>query len=472
MGKLVATTSEGLVIGSVINHPDYLLELSDLKADFFNDKINQIIYMSIKRLYKNGAKTIDSADIYALIESNDSKKQQLERYGGIDYIEQLRIIGEDKDINDTKLQAQNIIDCSFKNEMADTLSGLHDYISVAKDERRNDINKVIEEKILSVKAKYSSGHKVELINSKTDKIMQLLSEQSGEYMGFDTSIPLLSKFVTYRKGELVIYSAKAKVGKSQLVVNEAYNMAIIQGIPVMILDTELQTRTFFVRLMARITGYSFKFIESGVWKDYPKVVKKIEHAKELIDKAPISHTYIVDWTHEEIYNEVKRMKIQYDIQVLIYDYIKVEEVTTGVQEHQLLGNITNWLKNGVAGELDIAVIALAQMSDYVSEERGFKIANSEKIKNYASTVIYLLEKSREQYANDFDELGGNAYFYVSYNRNGPQMSFDQQDIGVNVSFQKNKALIEQAQWQHEEIEQLANEEEPDDFVVSDGEAEC
>ena len=107
------------------------------------------------------------------------------------------------------------------------------------------------------------------------------------------------------------------------------------------------------------------------------------------------------------------MKIQHDIKIVFYDYIKVEEVTKSMQEHQVLGNITNWLKNSIAGDLDIAVVALAQMSDYVTEERGFKIANSEKIKNYASSVVYLIEKTQEQIGNEFgEELSGNSYFFV------------------------------------------------------------
>ena len=65
-----ATTSETIVIGGVINRPDFILELSDLKAEFFTDRLNKIIFIAIKRLYKNGAKQIDIADIYALIESN------------------------------------------------------------------------------------------------------------------------------------------------------------------------------------------------------------------------------------------------------------------------------------------------------------------------------------------------------------------------------------------------------------------
>ncbi len=471
MGQLKATTSETVVLGGIMSNPCFLLDLTDLKADFFSDQVNRTLYIAMKRLFKKGAKTFDIADIYAVIETSESRIERLKRYGGIEYLEQLKIIGDGKDLSEIKIHASNIMDCAYKNEISEVLYELQMYVSQADSEKRNEINKTIEEKILQVKAKYASGHKVELISTKTDKILQQLEENKSGYIGFETSIPLLSQFVTYRKGELVIYSAKAKVGKSQLVVNEVYNMSILRGIPVMVLDTELQTKTFVIRLLARITGYSFKFIEHGEWKKYPGCIKKIKEAKELIDKAPISHTYIVGWTEDEITNEVKRMKIQYNTQVVIYDYIKIENINGKTQEHQLLGNMTNWLKNGIAGSLDMAVIALAQMSDYISEERGFKIANSEKIKNYASTVIYLVEKNQEQYSRDYEEAGGNAYLYVDYNRNGPQMKDDMQDRGINIVFQKNKAIVEQARWQLEEIEALLedHEESFEEYISEDGE---
>lgn len=467
-----ATTSETIVIGGVINRPDFLLELSDLKAEFFTDRLNKIIFIAIKRLYKNGAKQIDIADIYALIESNQKYLKLLEKNGGIDYLEELQILGEEKGIEEIQVHSQNIIDCAYKNEMSKLFENLTKYVSSADDSSRNEINKSVEEQILEVKAKYSSKHKVEMVSAKTDKIFEMIEDEDEDTQGFETSVPLLSRFVTYRKGELIIYSAKAKVGKSQLVVNEAYNLAIRQGIPIMILDTELQTKTFVIRMIARITGYSFKFVESAQWKKYPKCVEKIKAAKREIDEAPLSHTYIVGWSNDEIKNEIKRMKIQHDIQIVFYDYIKVEEVTKSMQEHQVLGNITNWLKNSIAGDLDIAVVALAQMSDYVTEERGFKIANSEKIKNYASSVVYLIEKTQEQIGNEFgEELSGNSYFFVDYNRNGAQMHGDMQDHGINILFHKNKAYLEQSPNQNDDIIDLLDDDEEFE-ITEDGDVVC
>lgn len=460
---MASTTSQALVIGGVINNPSYLLSLSDLKVEFFTDRLNRDIYTVIKRLYKKGVNVITIEDIYALFESNKDKYQRLEDSGGIDYLEDLKIVGEDKSFEEIKAHAQNIIDDAYREEIQSALENILIYIQSDKSLSRNEINKYVEEHLLKVKSKFANKHQIRLLKDSTDKVIEQIEQSDEKVIGFETSIPLLSEFITYRKNELVVYSARAKVGKSQLVVNEVYNLGIVQGVPVTVLDTELNTKTFIVRMLARITGYSFKFIETGEWKRYRKSYNNVLQAKKLIDESPISHTYITGWSQNEIYDEIKRMKIQENIQIVFYDYIKVEQVTGKVAEHQLLGNITNWLKNQIAGELDLAVVGLAQMSDYVTEERGFKIANSEKIKNYASTVIYLVPKNNEQYVRDNEELGGNAYFYIDYNRNGVQMSDDAQDHGINVVFEKNKATFKQAVYQHEDIKALIEDDESIDL---------
>lgn len=473
MQKNTAKTSESIVIGMLINKIDLILEITDLRVDYLSVEINKIIYISLKRIYSQGSRNVDIADIYALIETDENNKRLLDGVGGIEYLELMQEISDGKDQDEINVHVKNIIDCSYKNEIGDVLTGLINFIDIKNDNTKEIINKTIEKEILEVKAKYSSHHKAELLSEKIDKIMHKLDNNSEmEFVGFPTSIPLLNKFTTYRKGELTVYTAKAKVGKSQTVVNESYHLSIANGVPIMILDTELSTDEFVVRMIARITGYSFSFIESGRYMKLDIPRKKVLDAVKLIRKSPLSHTYIVGWSQEEIISEIKRMKIQNNIQIVIYDYIKVEEVSGNVQERDVLGNITNWLKNDIAGELDLAVIALAQTSDYNTQERGVKIANSEKIKNYASVVIFLLEKNNDQYSRDLNDLGGKYYLFIPYNRHGASMSYDSQDKGINIVFEKNKARIQQADYQLDEILNLVENEEEDYTVTEDGEIIC
>lgn len=452
--------SESIVLGSLINNLSWILEFPNLKTEYFTTNVNKILYIAIKKLYKSGAENCDIVDIYAIIESNQSYLKELESVGGIEYISTLSEIANGKTLPDTQAHVNNIIDCSFKNELKDTMVGLTEYIDRNTDKSKEYISKYVESEILDLKAKYGSSKKAEMIGDKLDKILTRIdSAQQDGYIGIPTSIPLLNKFVTYQKGELLVYGAPAKFGKSQMVVNEAYWLAIVNRVPVMILDTELESDKFVLRMAARITGYSFGFIASGDYKKYPQCKRKVEKAFETISKAPISHTYIVGWCNDEIFNEVKRMKIQHNIQVLFFDYIKVENVDSSIKEHDVLGNMTNFLKNQIAGGLDLAVVALAQLSDY--RDMGMRLANSQKIKNYASTVVYMTDKTSEEYADSFNELGGNVKMFVAYNRNGSQMNAEDQSIGININFNKKNATVMQADYQYPEIIELSKEEDYD-----------
>ena len=461
MSKLLQSqASESLVLGALINHLDWILEFTDLKADYFSIDVNKIIFVALKKLYKNGATSCEIIDIYALIETNKQYLDKLEEYGGTEYIETLSELAEGKELNDIAAHVKIVIDTAYKNELQQTLVGLTSYVESNTDKSKEYVSKVVEGELLDLKGKYGGIKKAEMLGEKMDKILESLDRdtQTG-YSGIPTSIPLLNKFCTYQRGEMIVVGGLAKFGKSQFVVDQAYWLAIVNKVPVMILDTELSTKKFVSRMLARITGYSFGFIATGKFKEYDGAKRKVEYAIKQLKEAPITHTYIVDWGYQDIVDEVKRMKIQHNIQVLFYDYLKVEEVGGAVKEADQLGNLTNLLKNKVAGDLDIAVVALAQTSDYSKMEGGLRLANSQKIKNYASTVIYLSDKTADVMADSFGDLGGNVTLFISHNRNGSQMPADKQNVGINLNFNKRNATITQADYQFPEIIDLAAEED-------------
>lgn len=450
------TTSEALVIGAVANNPDYLLELSDLKSEMFSVP-NRYLYSAIKLLYKNQANQIDVADIWAVIEPNENQVKLLNQLGGIEYIEELMVIGSDKGIGEVTTHAQSIIDQAFKNEMSETLSYLESYVSTSK-EPRNEVSKNITDRILDVKSKYLSGNKIELIGTKTDKIIHQLelNSRNNGLVGLPTFSELLNKYIGgYKRQELIVYAGKAKSGKSQMVINESYRLCVMGGIPALVLDTELSDETFVVRMLARMTGYNFRYIETGQWVNDEQAKAKVLNAKEQLDNSKLCHTYISGWDLDKIYNEVKRVKLQYGVALVFFDYIKAETIDGRVQEHQLLGMYTDFLKNRIAGELDLACVAFAQMSDY--SDGGYRLANSQKIKNYSSATILLIEKNQEQFSRDYEDLGGNYFVIVQYNRNGVQMPQDNQDMGININFDKSCGKYTQAQYQCKEIENLVKD---------------
>ena len=461
MTKLLSSiSSESIVLGGLINHLDWIIEVSDLKVDYFSIDVNKIIYSVLKRLYKNGSTTCDIVDIYAVVETNAGHLKQLESYGGVDYIETLSELAEDKELGDIKSHAKTIIDCSYKNELNQTLVGLTNYVETNSDKPKEVIAKEVEGELLDLKGKYGSNGGLQVIGDDVDKYIKTLDvEGQRDFCGYPTFSPMLNKFVSYERGEMVVYSGKLKSGKSQLVVNEVYRLCIKGGVPVAILDTELSTRFFILRLIARITGYNMKYIKTGKYKENPKAVEKFKEAVELIRKAPLVHKYVFDMSQEDIFSELKKLKIQMNLQIVFFDYIKANVESTGdLQERLQMASMTNFLKNRVAGELNVAVVALAQTNPSI--DGSLRIFGSSQVAMFASTIIYLVRKSKEQYARDMNELGGNYYLFVKENRNGAQFS-DDEDFGINIDFNLSNCTMKEASYQNDIIKQMIEEQEID-----------
>lgn len=451
-------TSENILLGSIINDLYYFVKLPNLESEYFSTSLNKNIFIALKKLFKDGCKNAEITDIYAILETYKTAKEEIDKSGGLEYLDDLKTMGEGKEEEEVLFHANRIISYSYKKSMLLSLDTMKQIIESNMEMPINILNKKVEDILSSLKTKYSGLNRIERLGSRMDKLLADIDrERTSEGFGYPTFSPTLNKFVRYEKGELLIVSAKAKAGKSQWIVNELYNLCIKQKekIPILILDTELDDKMILIRLLARVTGFNFNYIKNGLYKDNPVENKIYEDALNLIKEAPIFHQYIVGWSNSEILNEVKRLKIQENIQILFYDYLKIENAGEGIAEHQQLGNLTNFLKNDIAGALKIAVCAFAQQSDY--SDRGLRIANSEKIKNYASTVIFLLQKSSEQSAVSFNDLSGNYYIFIAFNRNGPQMDMENSDIGINITFKKNNAMMCDARQDEEFINRLLME---------------
>lgn len=225
-----------------------------------------------------------------------------------------------------------------------------------------------------------------------------------------------------------------KEGKSFLALNEAIHK-LKNGVPTAIFDTEMQSREFLVRALAYLTGIPNRNIKTGVVTEQQK--EELIEAKNWLKKQPFSHIYDPEWNFDSIYLTAKELQKDIGLEFLIYDYIKA--MNTGnldIKEHNFLGDMTNFLKNNVAGKLDLSVLTFAQMSP-----RENRVADSDKINRYASVVAYFMKKTMEEMQKDGKE-GGNRKLFIDYNRLGEQ--FEQDESYINLFFDGNISLIEEA----------------------------
>ena len=141
------------------------------------------------------------------------------------------------------------------------------------------------------------------------------------------------------------------------------------------------------------------------------------------------------------FRDTKDLKIFTFIQ---YDYIKSYN-SEAYTNSAILGQMADFLKNKIAGELDLAVLSAAQLN------RNDMIANSDNIAKAISTGIYWRFKTPEEMNNDGPDAG-NVMAYININRNGPQTN---EDEAIFFNFDGDHQRITEAKLQKKDVPSMA-----------------
>ena len=222
-----------------------------------------------------------------------------------------------------------------------------------------------------------------------------------------------------------------KKGKSAFFLNEAMHK-LKNRVPTLYLDTEMKDRLFYERMLANLTGIEVKRIKQKKYSD--EEAKLLDKTNEWIKKQPFVHIYIPTSTDEEIYAIHKILKYKMNLEFSIFDYIK-SNVTSASENYNVLGARCDFLKNNVAGDLDIALLAGAQLN------RGDQVADSDKIERYVSASLWWRDKDGDKVQKDGLKCGNYA-LTVDLNRLGEQMSEDEY---IDFMFDGSKMRISEAQ---------------------------
>lgn len=129
-----------------------------------------------------------------------------------------------------------------------------------------------------------------------------------------------------------------------------------------------------------------------------------------------------------------------NLQFVVYDYIK-SNATSASDNYNLLGAKCDFLKNNIAGELNLAVLSACQLN------RQGEVADSMKINRYLSVGIKWFFKTQEQIVK-YGLPCGNAGMKVEVNRLGEQMPADDEEAFLDFHFDGNHMMITEAE-QHD-----------------------
>lgn len=442
LGKLPpqATDLEEAVLGALMLEKDALSAVIDiLKPEVFYVDAHQKIFQAIQVLFQKSS----PVDILTVI-SQLRQQGDLELIGGAYYITELtnrvasaanieyhaRIISQ-KFIQRELIRISTEISNSAYEDTTDVFDLLDhaekNLFDIAQNNLRRDSRKmddIIRESL-------------DTLEKMRDKVDGLTGVASG-FTGLDRMTS------GWQPSDLVIVAARPAMGKTAFVLSCARNAAVQFGKPVVVFSLEMSSVQLVNRLISGETEIEQEKIRKGAlaeweWTKLHSKIGKLSEAPLFIDDTPALNIF-------EFRAKCRRLKAQYDIQMIIIDYLQLMHGKgdgKGGNREQEIGSISRALKS-VAKELNVPVIALSQLSRAVENRPGAAkrpmlsdLRESGSIEQDADMVLFLYRP--EYYGLTEDEEGrstaGIGEVIVAKHRNGETGTIPLQFVGKFVKFQ-------------------------------------
>lgn len=440
IAELSDIQSESGIIGTLIYHPEYIAISDYLKPSHFFGVENGCIYWAISELFKNGIDVIDAYNISNMLASNNAVTKTIRKFNLPSVQEFIELYKETArhSTEEYRLLAENVTSFAFKRELVKALNRLTSDC-YRKEYSLEKLNGIVYSEIDKLTENFIATEEIHTLGDNIDAIWDDIvsrRNKNGTY-GIPSKYPAFNSYFSYEQGELVVVQAKYKRGKSILLMNEVVHK-LKNGVPTLVVDTEMSTRLYTQRLISHITGIDATRIKSGDYSQEDQ--QKIQECIEWLKKQPFIHINDPEMTDERMFALCKMLKHKMGLAFVVYDYMKSNEVSTS-DNYNILGAKADFLKNRIASELDMAVLSACQLN------RAGEVADSDKINRHLSVGIKWGFKTQDMIAKDGLECG-NAWAKIYVNRNGEQMPDDDEEEYIDFIFDGAKMTIVEAQ-QHE-----------------------
>lgn len=429
--ELERPDSEGGIIATLIHHPDYIYYSDNLLPNHFTRKSNQIVYQAVRLLSEKGILRVDAFNILEVLSSKEATKHYAEEIT-VDQLQEL--IDNSMDVarhtvEEYQVCVKNVLDSAFRR---DALARLQRCESWCLDLSEDDLQQKIYDEIDDVMTEYSYADDIPVFGDVVDQCWEEIQSRQGDgYAGIPFKFANLNEYATIEKGELFIFAAEAKQGKSMMLLNCAVDL-LRKDLAVLYIDSELNTRLFTARIIAHLTGIEYKRLTAGNYNE--DEAQKITEALDWVKTRKFVHVYLPMFDKQTIYTTVKKIKHTMGLDVLIVDYFKSSGDGDAFNTYQELGSFVDMVKNKIAGDMEICAIGAAQATV------NGKVADSAKIGRNASTIALITDKTPEEIEADGEECG-NKKLRIVLNRNGMQMAAGEY---IDMRFDGNHILYEEA----------------------------
>ena len=403
------------------------LENQSLYPEHFSTPGHRAIIMAMNYLQSKQIK----AEPMSIIEVLQGQvKADVEELGGLDYL--LTLQHSLVPIENMPIFVDKVKQSWTRSLLLDLAESTKTFVLSDEAEVLNpsELISFVETRITDANVDTNDIDEVYKMGDETEQVLKERAERPAEVPGLEVGWAKYDKITNgAQAGDLIIICAPSKTGKSVTLTNWANKIAILDQLPVLYIDTEMNSREQEDRLLAILTGIPHSEIVSGMYvmdTVYGKAEDKcrlIEEARQKLKLGNYYHVYMPQFTIEKVMALARKFQRQFGIVALFFDYIKIPSNQADFrssQEYQKLGFFTSGLKD-LAGILNIPVFSACQTNRSNAGDNDnpneSDIGGSYRILQLASKLMFLYNKSDEKIAKD-GISNGNQQLFIKWQRNG------------------------------------------------------
>jgi len=410
--------AERAVLGGILLEPEAATKAIEiLEPEAFYRKAHQEIYKAMLSLFAKR----EPIDVMTLSEEL-KKTKALEMVGGIDAL---------TDLVDSVPTAANIVHyakiVAEKHILRELIAASTEIAEICYKAER-DANAILDEaeqRIFQIsESRVSPGfvHVKEVLKKRFEEI-QRIHETRASVTGIPSGFVDLDKKYTagFHPGDLIIVAGRPSMGKTSFALNIAQHVALVEEKPVAIFSLEMSKELLVQRLLCSEAEVDAQKVRMGYTT--AEDIQALTRAAGLLSEAPIFIDDTPALSTLEMRARARRLKSEYDIALLIIDYLQLARASEHTENRQQeISAISRSLKT-LAKELDIPVVALSQLSRAVEARGGDKrpmlsdLRESGAIEQDADLVLFLYRP--EFYDPEDPEKRGKAELIIGKQRNGP-----------------------------------------------------
>lgn len=405
------------VLGSIIIDPEAIVQVADfLAADDFYRDAHRTIYEVIVQLYEQR----EAADFITICDELE-RRSKLEDVGGASYITSL--INQVPTSGNVEYYGRIVERTAILRRL---IHAAGEIAAIAYDEV--DANLALEraeQLIFGISQRHAHSDFSPLRDLLSEYMHKLdqLHERRGAIVGVPTGFTDLDRLTGgLQKSDLIILAARPAVGKTSLALSLAHNSAIKYQRSIAVFSLEMSKEQLVQRLLSMDAGVDQQRLRTG-WiedDDWDRIIFSMGTLSEaniwIDDTAGISTV--------EMRSKARRLQAEHGIDLIVVDYLQLmQSSVSGKRNENRVQEISEISRNlkGLARELDIPVLALAQLSRAV-ESRQSKVPQlsdlreSGSIEQDADIVMFIY---RDDVYNPESERKNIADIIVAKHRNGP-----------------------------------------------------